>query len=53
MKKILKNAFTLVEMIVVITIIAVLATIGFTSFTGYNVQVRDSVRLSDIKTVYT
>lgn len=53
MKKILKNAFTLVELIVVITIIAVLATIGFISFTWYNVQVRDSVRLSDIKTVYT
>lgn len=47
-----KNAFTLVELIIVITILAVLATIAFTSYIWYSMQARDSVRLADIKTVY-
>lgn len=46
-----KKAFTLVELIVVITILAILATIGYTSFQWYKVSSRDSVRLSDIKSM--
>lgn len=46
-----KRAFTLVELIVVITILAVLATVGFISMTGYSQNSRDSVRLSDIKSI--
>lgn len=53
MKYNIKKAFTLVELIVVITIVAVLATIASNSYLWYNLKVRDSVRLSDIKTVYT
>ncbi len=46
-----KKAFTLVELIVVITILAILWTIGFMSFRNYNVYARDSVRLSNLKTL--
>lgn len=52
MKKYYQKAFTLVELIVVITILAVLATVAFVSYIWYTTQARDSVRLSDIKTVY-
>lgn len=53
MKLIYKKAFTLVELIVVITILAVLSTIAYSSFVWYSTWARDSVRLADIKTVYT
>ena len=46
-----KNAFTLVELIVVITILAVLATVGFISFTWYTQSARDWARVTDIRTV--
>ena len=45
------QAFTLIELIVVITILAVLATIWFISLTGYSRDSRDSVRLTDLKTI--
>ena len=46
-----KKAFTLVELIVVITILSVLATVAFISFQWYAASSRDSVRLSDIKSM--
>tara|TARA_Y100001960_G_C14365430_1_gene676449 strand:- start:38 stop:298 length:261 start_codon:yes stop_codon:yes gene_type:complete len=46
-----KQAFTLVELIVVITILAVLATIGFISMMGYAQSSRDTKRTSDITTI--
>lgn len=46
-----KRAFTLVELIVVITILAVLATVGFISMTGYSRDSRDSIRLTDLKSI--
>lgn len=52
MKKIIFQAFTLVELIIVITILSVLATVAFISYSWYSMQARDSVRLADIKTVY-
>lgn len=47
----MKKAFTLVELIVVITILAVLATVAFISFQWYTVSSRDTVRLSDMKSI--
>jgi len=46
-----KNAFTLVELIVVITILAILWTIAFMSLQWYSAQSRDSVRISDISSM--
>lgn len=46
-----KQAFTLVELIVVITILAILWTIAFISLSGYGVSARDSVRLTDIRSI--
>jgi len=46
-----KQAFTLVELIVVITILAILWTIAFISLQGYSKEARDSVRISDIKNI--
>jgi|SaaInlStandDraft_4_1057021.scaffolds.fasta_scaffold15598_1 prepilin-type N-terminal cleavage/methylation domain-containing protein len=51
--KIQKQAFTLVELIVVITILAILWTIAFISLQWYSTQARDSTRLSDISTMKT
>lgn len=46
-----RQAFTLVELIVVITILAVLGTIAFVSFQWYSQSARDSVRISDLKNI--
>ncbi|MDD3646099.1 MAG: prepilin-type N-terminal cleavage/methylation domain-containing protein [Candidatus Gracilibacteria bacterium] len=46
-----KQAFTLVELIVVITILAILATITFISLSGYSQSARNSTRAADIKTI--
>lgn len=43
----------MVELVLVITILSVLSTIAFLSFSQYTVWARDSVRLADIKTIYT
>ncbi|MFK7779904.1 MAG: type II secretion system protein [Candidatus Gracilibacteria bacterium] len=48
-----KQAFTLVEMIVVITILAILGTIAFISLQSYSKSSRDSVRISDLSTMKT
>ena len=46
-----RKAFTLVELIVVITILSILWTIAFMSMLNYSKISRDSVRLSDIKSL--
>jgi len=46
-----KNAFTLVELIVVITILAILWTIAFISLQWYSAQARDTTRVSDIQNI--
>ena len=46
-----KKAFTLVELIVVITILSILGTIGFISMQSYGRFTRNSVRISDMKTI--
>ncbi len=48
-----KQAFTLVELIIVIMILAILATIGFISFQNYSWDARDGNRLSTIKNIQT
>ena len=48
-----KQAFTLVELIVVITILAILWTIAFISLQWYSASSRDSVRLSDMSNIKT
>jgi len=48
-----KNAFTLVELIVVITILAILWTIAFISLQWYSKDARDSIRISDISNIKT
>lgn len=45
------SAFTLVELIVTISILAILGTIGIISLLGYQNSARDSVRVSDIKSI--
>lgn len=47
-----KQAFTLVELIIVITILAILATIWFVSMWNYLTSSRDSTRLTDMKSIY-
>ncbi len=49
--KISKQAFTLVELIVVITVLAILWTIGFISILGYQIKARDSTRIADITNI--
>jgi len=46
-----KQAFTLVELIVVITILAILWTIAFLAFQWYSKDSRDSVRISDLSNI--
>jgi len=46
-----KQAFTLVELIVVITILAILWTIAFISLQWYSKYARDSVRISDLSNI--
>lgn len=46
-----KQAFTLIELIVVITILAILWTIAFISLQWYSRDARNSVRISDIKNI--
>jgi len=46
-----KQAFTLVELIVVIVIISILWTIAFISLQWYSSSARDSKRLSDIQNI--
>ena len=48
-----KQAFTLVELIVVITILAILWTIAFISLQWYSESSRDSVRISDVSNMKT
>jgi len=52
-QKINKQAFTLVELIVVITILAILWTIAFISLAWYSQDARDSTRISDLSTMKT
>ena len=46
-----KNAFTLVELIVVITILAILWTIAFISLQWFARDARDSQRLNDVRAI--
>ena len=48
-----RQAFTLVELVVVITILAILWTIAFISIQWYRIKSRDSMRINDIKTMKT
>ncbi len=48
-----KNAFTLVELIVVILILAILWTIAFISLQWYSTDARDSTRISDLSSMKT
>ena len=45
-------AFTLVELIVVITILAILSVIAFVSVGNFSSNARDSIRISDIKSLH-
>lgn len=47
-----RYGFTLVELIVVISILAILGTIAFMSFNSYYWKTRDSVRVSDLKSIH-
>jgi len=49
----IKQAFTLVELIVVITILAILGTIAFVSLQGYSKDARNSARVSDVSIINT
>ena len=53
MKKQKKQAFTLVELIVVIIILAILWTIAFIALQWYSRDARDSARLSDLSRIKT
>jgi prepilin-type N-terminal cleavage/methylation domain-containing protein len=47
----LKKAFTLVELIVVIVILAILWTVAYIYIINYNTNARDTVRITDIKSI--
>ena len=51
--KIKKQAFTLVELIVVIAILAILWTLSFFSYQWYTKSTRDSTRITDVSTMKT
>ena len=53
MKNTKNKAFTLVELIVVITILAILWTIAFISLQWYSATSRNSVRVTDMKSMKT
>ncbi len=46
------KGFTLVELIIVITILSILAVIAYISFKNYSGSARDSIRVTDIKTIH-
>jgi len=46
-----KKWFTLVELIVVVTILAILSTIAYMSYTSYMITVRDTGRISQLKSI--
>jgi len=46
-----KQAFTLVELIVVITVLAILATIWYLSIVWYSQDARNSARISDMRVI--
>lgn len=48
-----RNAFTLVELIVVITIVGILSTVGFVSYSNYLTGARDSNRIAQIGKLLT
>lgn len=45
------TAFTLVELIVVITVLAILWTLGYISIVWYTKNAKNSVRISDVKSI--
>ena len=51
MKNIKKQAFTLVELIVVIVILAILGTIWFLSIQNYTIYARDVTRITDLNNI--
>ncbi len=51
MKNNFKQAFTLVELIVVITILSILSTVAFISFKWYSTESRDTKRKIDLATI--
>jgi prepilin-type N-terminal cleavage/methylation domain-containing protein len=46
------QAFTLVELIVVITILVILSAVGYVSYTSYLTWVRDTNRISQLKSIW-
>ncbi len=48
-----RNAFTLVELLIVISIISVLSTVGVVTFQGVQSKARDSTRKSDLQKLAT
>ena len=46
-----KKWFTLVELIIVVTILAILATTAFLTLWKYPLQARDTLRISDLKSI--
>lgn len=46
-----KKAFTLVELMIAITIVSILSVIWFISYSNYNIQARDTSRLSDVRNI--
>jgi len=47
-----KQAFTLVELIVVVTILAILSAIGFVSYSSYLTGVRDTNRVAQLDSMH-
>jgi type II secretion system protein G len=46
-----QRGFTIVELLIVIVVIAILATISIVAYSGIQQRARDTIRLSDIKTL--
>lgn len=53
LKKRIRGAFTLVELVVVITVLAVLATIGFLALSGYTEDADDARIEANVRSVFT
>lgn len=51
MKKLFKNGFTIIELLVVVSIIAVLSSITFSALSSARMKARDALRMQNLEEI--